>query len=192
MPAKKNMDPIMVDLETLGTSPNSVILSIGAVKFDPDTRSISDRFYVVIDKNSCLLNGLTVDPETQKWWDGQKDEAKVVLRQAEGVDTFTTLDGHIRAAVSLDEALDEFGEFAHWNSCVWGNGSDFDNAMLQEAYKKIGRKQPWAYWNNRCYRTMKNMIKDVKFERVGTYHNAVDDAETQAFHLMDILAKLRG
>jgi exodeoxyribonuclease VIII len=176
---KKNMDPIMLDLETLGTSPNSVILSIGAVKFDPNTRLFTDEMYTVINTRSCREIGMTIDPSTQEWWSRQSAEARRVIEEAE------------LTPVTIDVALDKFSNFAHWNSCIWGNGSDFDNAMLQEAYKKLGKKQPWAFWNNRCYRTMKNMVSVDQPARVGTYHNALDDAKTQALHLCGILEKLR-
>lgn len=180
MAEKKNMDPIMMDLETLGTSPNSIILSIGAVKFDPDERKITDEFYMVVNTKSCEAVGMTVLEDTVKWWDQQSEEAQKVRKLAADFET-----SHM-----IQDVLTKFATFAHWNSCVWGNGSDFDNAMLQEAYKKCGMKQPWAFWNNRCYRTMKNMIK-VPLERQGTYHNALDNSRTQAFHLMDILEMLR-
>ncbi len=41
----------MVDLETLGTDPKSVILSIGAVTFDPENakEDFSNTFYVNVD-----------------------------------------------------------------------------------------------------------------------------------------------
>jgi exodeoxyribonuclease VIII len=47
--------------------------------------------------------------------------------------------------------------------------------------------QPWRHWNDRCYRTVKSLYPDVKLERVGTHHNAVDDAESQARHLIAML-----
>jgi inhibitor of KinA sporulation pathway (predicted exonuclease) len=39
---------------------------------------------------------------------------------------------------------------------------------------------------------MKNMYPAIKLARTGTHHNAVDDAASQAYHLMNILEKLRG
>ena len=40
------MNHIMLDLETLDTSPSAVVLSSGAVAFDPYTNALGDRFYV--------------------------------------------------------------------------------------------------------------------------------------------------
>ena len=171
-------DPVMSDLETLGTRPRSVILSIGAVKFDPDSGETHSDIYIVINKQSCLDVGMEIDPGTVKWWDAQDADAKKVLTEAE------------HSVIGIKEALQRFSDWIDPSATIWGNGSDFDNAMLQEAYKLCGLKQPWAFWNNRCYRTMKNMV-NVQHKRNGTHHNALDDARYQAEHLMKILGKLR-
>ena len=60
------------------------------------------------------------------------------------------------------------------------------NIILSEAYQRIGTSAPWPFWKDRCYRTMKNMHPGVQMERAGTHHNALDDAKTQALHLMRI------
>lgn len=57
----------MLDLETFGTKPGSVIRSIGAVMFDLDGRT-GPEFYRNIDEESCVKAGLTYDPSTVSWW----------------------------------------------------------------------------------------------------------------------------
>ncbi len=74
---------------------------------------------------------------------------------------------------------------------MWGCGSDFDNVVLANAYTMCGLKAPWNFWNNRCYRTIKARYPEVEFERVGVYHRAVDDARSQALHLMKIEKDLK-
>lgn len=73
---------------------------------------------------------------------------------------------------------------------IWGNGADFDNVILASVYKRIGMEQPWLYRNNRCYRTLKALHPEIPIERVGTHHNAVDDAESQARHLLAIMRSI--
>lgn len=165
--------PIMLDLETLGTRTTSVMLSIGAVKFDPDTNTIVDKFYVVIDREDSKRYGLTTDAATEIWWSKQSAAARTVLKE-EGV--------------SLAEALGRFSRWCDDDNEVWGNGSDFDNAILGHAYSRAGLVAPWKFFNSRCYRTAKRLLPEVEFERTGTYHNAVDDAESQALHLMNMMA----
>jgi hypothetical protein len=77
---------------------------------------------------------------------------------------------------------------------IWGNGASFDNAILAELYRVAKHPSPWEYWNDRCYRTLKNLYKQVvpPPERKGTHHNALDDAVFQAEHAVSILKFRRG
>lgn len=168
-------DPVMVDLETLSTRTTAAIISIGACKFNPATMSITDTFHIVVDKQSCHEAGLHVDPETIKWWEKQSPEARAASYDC-------------TSGVMIGEALRAFAEWCG-DVEVWGNGSDFDNAILANAFAVVGIPQPWKFWNNRCYRTMKNQHPGTKLTRHGTHHNAVDDAVTQAKHLMLILKR---
>lgn len=173
---------IMLDLETLGTKPGSVITSIGAVKFSPrgyedyPREEITDTFYERVDIESCVALGLTLDVSTVLWWMKQSDEARAELNKP-GI-----------------RILDALTKFAKWvcpdeEARVWGNGASFDNAMLSAAYDRCAIKRPWKYSNDRCYRTVKNLFPDVEMERTGTHHNALDDARSQALHLMQIFEK---
>lgn len=56
----------------------------------------------------------------------------------------------------------------------------------------LGRRAGWEFWNNRCFRTLKGMAPHIKTERQGTYHNALDDAKTQALHAIKVLQHLKG
>jgi hypothetical protein len=175
------MQDVMVDLETLGTLPGSVILSIGAVAFD-EFGVAEEGFYRAIRRDSCEAAGLQVSAETQAWWDKQSLEARAVL-----VD---------RSAVSLEDALRRFNEWiAHVSDSpdvrVWGNGANFDNPLLACAYDAVNVKPLYKFWNERCYRTVKNQYPDIKLIREGTYHNALDDARCQAEHLVRI-CQMRG
>ena len=70
----------MIDIETLGISPNSVVMTIGAIKFNriDDIKSIEymDSFYCRVSKESCLKLGLEINKETEEWWEKQSEEAK--------------------------------------------------------------------------------------------------------------------
>lgn len=165
--------PCMLDLETLGTSTNSVIIAIGAVKFD--RTGIKEQFYQAVDPASCVDVGLQIDANTVMWWMKQDTSARRAFRDK---------------GVPLDVALSQFATWVD-DDAVWGNGSDFDNVLLSNAYKAVGMEQPWKYYNNRCYRTMKNQFHEVQLVRKGVHHNAVDDAVSQAEHLINILNFIR-
>lgn len=195
MPVKKLTD-VMCDMETLGRRAGCVILSIGAVYFDPLTGKLGDEFYLVVNRRSCVALGMHEDPETLAWWEGQKPEAQGVIKQA-SLEKATKAAGYSRKIPNhgIGSALDKLTEFlkpaGKRDLKIWGNGSDFDNAILQTAYAMANRKQPWEFWNNRCHRTLKNLAPAIKVERLGTYHNALDDAKTQALHAAKVFAHLK-
>ena len=171
------MKHLMIDLETLGTVPGCSILSIGAVYFDAGG-ALGDEFYKVIHRRSCLEAGLHEDPDTIAWWNRQSIEATQVLRDAD-------LDG----INSLKSVLGEFADFCKRDTKVkaWGNGADFDNAILNVAYRAVGLKPGYTAYSGRCYRTVKNLCRGPELKRVGVYHNALDDAKSQALHLVQIM-----
>lgn len=173
------MTDVMLDLETLGTAPGCVILSIGAVAFYPRQQKLGKEFYVVVNQASCESYGLSVTPETQAWWARQSERARSVLMLAQN-----------GLGVDLQDALDQFTAYLSGLESpvrVWGNGSDFDQPILAAAYAACGEDVPWKFWDNRCYRTLKSIVPGPPLKREGTYHNALDDAKSQALHAMKLL-----
>lgn len=176
---------VMLDLETLGKEPGCKVLSIGAATFD--SAGARSTFYIEVARNKGQ-DMLLEDPDTIEWWSRQSAEARTLL---------STPDDE---KVTLTAALIEFNKWlrsvaltdsrGNLQVAVWGNGSDFDNAILGHAYKAVNVKQAWPFWGNRCYRTLKNLVPRVKMERTGTHHNALDDAVSQADHAADIIAEL--
>lgn len=173
------MKNVMVDLETRGTRPGCCILSIGAVAFDE--KGVGETFYTVVDHASCVQAGLFEDPDTMRWWNNQSDQARKVVTESESGEGLT-----------LTSALLNFNVFlakhGGRNCKLWGNGADFDNTILLAAYKAVGLSTGWGLYNNRCYRTVKSLRPDLKIKRGdGTHHNALDDAVSQANHMIEIL-----
>ena len=170
---------IVIDLETLGNGNTAVITQIGAVAFDLE-RGIFDQFHIRIDPQTCVDVGMVMDVSTVLWWMKQSDAARSEFEKVQ---------------VSIQAALKGFDEFMKKNatkdSGVWGNGVSFDNVILGNAYKLAGMKQPWMYWQDRCYRTLKQLLKCIPADDYGTAHNGLDDAIKQANHLIKI-AKATG
>ena len=165
---------VMVDLETMGIDLDSAIVAIGAVRFNAQ-QGIVDRFYQVVSLQSSVDAGLVINPSTVMWWLQQGEEARAQL---------------LKPAQPLDVALLEFREWLKAGKGgikLWGNGASFDNVILASAYKKTGSHPPWAFYNDHCYRTIKNLYPTIKLERTGVFHCAVDDAESQALHLLEII-----
>lgn len=172
------MTHVMIDIETLGTGNDAVILSIGACKFtDLD---IIDSFHVGIFPESCQQYGLTIDASTVMWWmQPDRDEARKQLLALNKVDLYEALSGFV----------DWYGDVS---LPTYGNGASFDNVLLRNAFKVANIQCPWKFWDDRCYRTMKNLNPAITHPRKGTHHDAHDDAIYQAEHLIKIWRELGG
>jgi hypothetical protein len=186
------MRHIMCDLETLGQTPGCVILSIGAVEFDPSGKcALDDGMYTVLNTDDCCDHYLHIDAEgpdsTVAWWEKQGEEARKVLFAARDTKTSVPLKLGLE---QLNKYVTRFGGVK--DVCVWGNGSDFDNAILAVAYRMADMKPSWHFTNNRCYRTLKNICPGPKVARAGTYHHALDDAKTQALHAIQLIKAYPG
>lgn len=178
------MSHCMIDLETMGVGPDSLILSVGAVMFDPNdpAHEVLDRFHVAIEFASHYRLGGRVDPETWEWWmSPERDAARKRL--------------HTMEKINIVSALDGFHEWymprGHDGAIpVWGNGAAFDNTILRSAYRHISTPCPWNFTHDRCYRTIKNLAPDVPLPPNLDHHDALADAMVQAFHLKDIVKHL--
>lgn len=177
------MNNLMVDLESLDTKPTSAITSIGAVFFDEN--GIGRTFYRRVNPQSCVDLGLTISLDTIFWWMEQNEDARAELIKAykEGLSiqqALTKLSNFIREEFYFNKSTDI-------NSLrIWGNGATFDNVILKNAYEACYMRTPWGFRGDMCYRTIKNLYPDVPFKRSGTAHNALDDAISQAKHLIKI------
>jgi exodeoxyribonuclease VIII len=158
----------MLDLETLDNGPTAAIVAIGAVMFDHTGTDHLNTFYSPVRVQSSIDAGLTVNGSTIERWMEQSDAARAVFSEH---------------APQLAEILQNFADWLPGHCKLWGNGASFDNAILSNAYRAVGHIQPWAFWDDRCYRTAVAGVT-VKREQLGTHHNALDDARSQAEHLI--------
>jgi len=181
----------MVDLETLATDNNAQIISIGAVKFNKD--GLGSEFYqtVLMEGNSPF----SVNPQTVAWWLKQSKEAQDALfmeskRIEDVLRNFQSWyrGKHLTSVADENTQIQEEVIFETSGKEVWGNGVNFDNAILRNAFEVCKIKCPWSFRDDRCYRTVValNKHKGVQYERVGTHHNALDDSKTQAQYLIKL------
>lgn len=170
------MQDVMIDIETLGTTPGCAILSIAAVPFN--CNAPLEYFYTKILPASCTEVGLHIDDKTVDWWSKQPQDA---YNEAFSGTT------HIAIALSeLNAYLMRLGEVR-----VWGNGASFDVPILEAALAKCGSKPKWKYYNSMCYRTLKNLYKAVPAPSNKLKHSALEDAKTQAAHAEQIFKLYR-
>jgi len=165
-------DRIMIDIETLGREPGCAIIAIGAARFD--AREVGETFEVGVDLDSNGTHGLSVEHETLAWWLTQGPQAREQLVGGE----------------SLQDALDGLGAFIGDADEIWANSASFDCRILEAAYSAIGREKPWAYYEERDYRTLKELGISHEIEQEGIEHDAVDDAVHQATIAATVLGRI--
>lgn len=169
------MTHVMLDLETLGTMPGCVVLSVGACTFDPhagDAPWAGQSFNLNIERASCEDHGLAVEPGTLAWWE----------RQPEDVRAQTTSEPYPLFVVAI--------EFHAWwrrvgGRYLWCNGAGFDEPIWRVAADKVGLRVPWKFWNVRDTRTVWDIggvspRNVVVGDGAGPLHSAYADARHQA------------
>jgi hypothetical protein len=174
------MHNVMIDTETLGQRAGCVVLSIGAVAFDPDAGTMGPGFYLVVNTASCKQRGLYVDASTEHWWRGQSPEARKVLQEA--------AESKVGLGGALQELTKYLAQFNRNRLCMWSQGADFDLPIIAHCYAVMDMPLPWNFWNNRCHRTLRALGKMPK--RLAA-HNALTDAQDQAAEAMKVLKIIR-
>jgi hypothetical protein len=182
---------VMLDIETLGVGIKAKILSIGAVRFRPDTRddintlSHSDRtFYRRLSLGDQLLR--EEDEATLKWWKKQSKEARAVFDEEE---------------VPVKSVLKDFAKFCEGATSIWGNGKEFDNVIVRDLYKDNKMSYPGYVSNDLDFRTLRTLWKNltgmfnkeyVPKVEMGTRHNALADAKKQVLQVQKMWTDIRG
>lgn len=170
------MNDLMLDVECMGMGADGALVSIGAVFFDEHQGQLGAEFHRAINLATAVQRGGTLDPSTIMWWLGQDDAARNSVR----------FNGE-----HIDYALKEFHDFVLKHRTdrmvrVWGCSPTFDCEKVRSALGRSEVDVPWLYFNERCYRTIRERNRSVaQAEREGL-HNALEDAKYQANHLIAI------
>ena len=159
----------MIDMETLDTSPFCVILTIGAVRFDPKGQGVVERLELrpTIEDQTDIHKRI-INDDTLRWWSEQSPEA---IEEAMGD----------RDRVPFKECMDQLYKFCWNRRAVWSNGASFDVVVAETAFTQLGMRIPWPFYTVRDTRTLYE-VGGVKLKDGGhvTSHKAVEDAERQA------------
>jgi len=169
---------ITLDLESLGTQTHSVILTLGAIKFDPysDTEP-GPGIYLRFDVEQQLALGRTIDDSTLAWWGRQTAEVRDEALSDEG-------------RVDLNTALDELSKFLVGAENIWAQGPVFDIVILENLMKQLNRPAPWWYYQIRDSRTLFGLGWDPRREMQTDAHNALADCYFQSIAVQKVFKKL--
>lgn len=170
---------VMLDLETLSTKQSANVIQISAVTFD----LTNDNFSDIRTFNQCceLSSERTTDQDTLAWWnETNHDLLANLLRDGAGCDQLTAVHNFQHWIFELQNEYNMV--------YVWGNGSTFDNAKIENMCEQYKLKYPVNYKCNMDLRTLirvagittnlgEDYLKDIAFE--GDEHNALDDCKHQ-------------
>lgn len=180
------MNPqIVVDLETLDTAPSAHILTVALVLVDIDAPIDSPAFGRKLFTAEVYRKqpGRTVSLDTQDWWEQQSQTARDIAFAHS-------------APESIGDVMRHLADWLQENPYpIWGNGADFDNAILSHAFNVEGLK--WPYYRNRCLRTLRGVVKDLGYPLPpltfeGIKHVAIDDALYEAKELALLMTAIKG
>lgn len=151
---------IMTDIETLGTRPGAVILSVAMVRFTDEAHF---SLNLAVQEQQAL--GMEIDTDTLAWW-GQQDPAAWALAT--------------QNPVTLAVGLRYIAEWLAWagpDPLIWCHGATFDAPLLEELYRRDKRTCPWKFWSVRDTRTLYDLASiNVKDYAVPPPHVALNDA----------------
>lgn len=154
----------MIDIETLGSKPGSVIVAIAAVRFDLDTGNVKKSYVSHVDPDSCVKKGLKIEVDTLKWW-AEKDNFLDI----------------ISGTTPIYEALRGLRNYLEEDDIIWANAPTFDLKIIEAAYKAHCHAVPWNYYNERCVRTLSSLNPEIRknTEFIGDRHDPLDDCYHQ-------------
>lgn len=170
---------LMLDFETFGTDPRSIVLTLGAVAFNK-TGIVGEQLFE-FDMADQVKQNRNFSADTLLWWFKQSQEARDALQPTD-------------FKLSCANFLKQFGEFVDTNLKEvnedrselkpWGNGANFDIPIIEDIYKNttdFKAEIPWKFWNVWCFRTFNNIFncKNMVARPHGTHHNALEDARYQ-------------
>jgi hypothetical protein len=168
---------LMVDLETMAVTPRAVVLTLGAVHFNPYGMGYSDKLYLRFDLDDQDKLNREIDQNTLDWWSKQDPK---IMEEAFSPDN----------RVPLADAMDQFHKFAWGCDAFWAHGSLFDIAILEDLYRQIQKPVPWQYWQIRDTRTIFDLGWDPDMPQASK-HDALQDSIRQAAGVQNIYSKLK-
>lgn len=160
---------VMLDIETLDTCAEAVILSVGACKFNPYTDEepyAAQHWRISVDDQ--LERGRSVSESTLAWWANQPENIREeALGDTDRISVVNFIRELNRWLVNVDK--------------IWCQGPQFDMVIIEHLFTQWGINKNWAYWQVCDCRTIFNMMPEDPRKAIRTQaHNALADAHWQA------------
>lgn len=160
------LDHVMIDVETLDTTPQAVVLSLGLVLFDRGKVYLERQWCFDVQKEQ---QDRVVNPDTVRWWMSQ--DSSILATARVGIASVEAVFEDIRG-IWNDYDVDR----------VWAKPAHFDIPILESLF---AYRHPWTHREVRCMRTVEELVQE-RAQRPSDAHSALADARAQAEFLIDI------
>lgn len=175
----------MLDIETFGLSPDSVVTQIAACFFELATGQIKSihTWWPSLEEQQTRA----VDLSTIMWWLEQNNAARQSLKAPQGFrDKRDNIFNDLKCLLAPRDG-EEFGP------TVWAKPAMFDLPILTSYF---GGKKPWHYRNERDMQTIVRMYDPASLlapeKDESQAHNAAYDAKYQCEHLHKVYKATNG
>ena len=172
---------VMVDIETLGLVPKSVITQIGVMPFKMDGDFFSMGVNLHVDVDSCLKNMGIIQGQAFYWT--VQNNLKSVVNEARK--------SSINDALKLISLYIRDQEPEH----IWAKGPQFDCTILESWFNHFELPIPWEYHQLKDVRTVEYLAKNMNLDLTDIYekykdslHDALADCKLQ----IDVCKKVLG
>lgn len=161
------MKDFLIDFETFGSKPNSIVIDLSVIVFENDHTKIPTFQELVANGKRIKFDissqkGVRVtDPGTIQWWKEQSKEARKNLSPQP-------------TDLTVEEGVIEFLQYlkdqgvSQWKSQGWCRGMSFDFPILKDLIHQTFPDQdsydlePCRFWNQRDIRTAIECYLDVR------------------------------
>lgn len=179
------MKRTFIDLETLGRGPDAVILSCGIAVLigGPEPTHTLTATELFPDIGHQLSRGRKIEYETVKWWATEGPPAYPFKYPEE-------------KRLHLNNLCSEILSRTNGSDEIWSNSPTFDLAILRHLFHSVGFSEPWPFWKERDFRTLKSIFRkeyeDFKLNYAAgkqdyAPHSALFDVELMAHFAMGVL-----
>ncbi len=158
----------MLDIETLATTPDAVVMSVGVVKFDPQSGTPYNKTLWRPDIDEQTERDRHVSDSTLEWWGRQADHIQEDAFSDEG-------------RIPVTEFMKELNRYCVGMDKIWCQGPQFDMLILENLYIQWGHHFGWQFWQVMDCRTLFQLMPvDPRKAIQQDLHSADADAYYQA------------
>jgi len=183
------MKHVMIDIETMASSRDAAVISIGLAEFIPETCTIARVLEVRNTLEVQMDLGRRFDPGTMEWWLRQSPAAQKQLLNAP---RFTN------AAAMMTKVYEFLHEISssQWDLGLWAKGPSFDLVICRDLAEQVKVKWKGHYSREYCVRTILALAKSYGWDDIlamapEVAHGALSDAVHQANQVMAVMKRLR-